>query len=247
MKRLREPEDGTGVDAQEPEVELRASPAAKLVDLDCAVSDDESATAMKCSMPPHKEVLSFKTYEEYEAHYNKAHKNRCLECDKNMPSEHLLNVHIEECHDAFVAYSCFVEGCKRKCRTPQKRRLHLIDKHMYPKNYFFALTKEGVDGRRSLLLEGGHGRRRSSVNFQPKDARRRSSLLVGNETNNQDKEAADSPSKQQTKKNPTDEDDSSESDPDEEMEGLTGAMSALQFVPTNIRFGRGGRSGFSKT
>lgn len=104
MKRLREPEDGTGVDAQElPEVDPRAAPAAKLVNLDSAVSDDESVAAMKCSMPPHKEALSFQTYEEYEAHYNKAHLNRCLECDKNMPSEHLLNVHIEECHDSFVA------------------------------------------------------------------------------------------------------------------------------------------------
>lgn len=103
MKRLREPEDGTGVDAQDPEVEQGSSPAAKLVDLDSAVLDDESTVTMKCSMPPHKDVLSFRTYEEYETHYNKAHLNRCLECDKNMPSEHLLNVHIEECHDAFVA------------------------------------------------------------------------------------------------------------------------------------------------
>jgi len=58
---------------------------------------------MKCSLPPHKDSLSFQTYEEYEAHYAKAHLNRCLECHKNLPSEHLLNVHFEECHDPFVA------------------------------------------------------------------------------------------------------------------------------------------------
>ncbi|KEZ41526.1 Uncharacterized protein SAPIO_CDS7685 [Scedosporium apiospermum] len=256
MKRLREPEDGTGVDAQDPEVEQGSSPAAKLVDLDSAVLDDESTVTMKCSMPPHKDVLSFRTYEEYETHYNKAHLNRCLECDKNMPSEHLLNVHIEECHDAFVAvkrdrgehtYSCFVEGCERKCRTPQKRRLHLIDKHMYPKNFFFALTREGIDGRRSLLLEGGHRRRRSSANFQPKDTRRRASLQDGGEASRDKEEPLSNDNKQPAKKSSSEENKSSPKDPDDEMEDLTGAMSALQFVPTNIRFGRGGgRAGFSK-
>lgn len=36
-------------------------------------------------------------------------------------------------------------------------------------------------------------------------------------------------------------------DNDQVMEGLTGAMSALKFVPRNVRFGRGGRgTGFSK-
>lgn len=36
-------------------------------------------------------------------------------------------------------------------------------------------------------------------------------------------------------------------DNDDAMEGLTGAMSALKFIPRNVRFGRGGKStGFSK-
>jgi hypothetical protein len=37
---------------------------------------------------------------------------------------------------------------------------------------------------------------------------------------------------------------------DTDMEGLTGAMSALKFVPPSVRFGRGrgkGRGGFSRT
>ena len=37
---------------------------------------------------------------------------------------------------------------------------------------------------------------------------------------------------------------------DADMEGLTGAMSALKFVPPSVRFGRGrgkGRGGFSRT
>lgn len=35
--------------------------------------------------------------------------------------------------------------------------------------------------------------------------------------------------------------------PDVEMDGLAGAMSALQFVPTSVKFGRGrGKAGFAK-
>lgn len=59
--------------------------------------------AMRCFLPPHKDPLSFSTYAEYEVHYNKYHTNRCLECRKNFPSDHLLTVHIEECHDPLVA------------------------------------------------------------------------------------------------------------------------------------------------
>ncbi|KAI6090363.1 hypothetical protein F4821DRAFT_29508 [Hypoxylon rubiginosum] len=204
---------------------------------------------MKCSLPPHRDVVSFNTYAEYEAHHNRTHTNRCVECGKNFPSEHLLNVHIEECHDAFAAvrrekgehtYSCFVEGCDRKCRTPQKRRSHLIDKHMYPKNYFFAVTKEGVDGRRSLLLEGGHRRRSSTVtssNGQKIAARRRS--LQQTEVPDSNKEEP----KTQASKAVT----SSVETPDTEMEDLAGAMSALQFVPVSVQFGhRKGKTGFAK-
>lgn len=59
--------------------------------------------AMKCVLPPHREAISFKSYDDYEAHYVKTHTNRCLECGRNLPSEHLLNIHHEECHDSFAA------------------------------------------------------------------------------------------------------------------------------------------------
>lgn len=38
------------------------------------------------------------------------------------------------------------------------------------------------------------------------------------------------------------------SQPDTEMDDLSGAMSALKFVPTSVRFGRGkGKGGFSRS
>src|SRR5262245_55143719 len=78
-------------------------PATKFAQLDSDSSKPGGGNTMKCSLPPHKDVLSFDTYEEYEVHYNRSHLNRCVECRKNFPSEHLLNVHIEECHDSLVA------------------------------------------------------------------------------------------------------------------------------------------------
>jgi hypothetical protein len=103
---------------------------------------------------------------------------------------------------------------------------------MYPKNFFFAVTRDGVEGRRSMLLEGGHRRRRSST-VTSKDQRRQSLIVAEKE-----KEAVA-------------EEEMSEDEEDEavdtEMSELTGAMSALQFVPMSVRFGRGGgKAGFSR-
>ncbi|KAI1812035.1 hypothetical protein GGS20DRAFT_559732 [Poronia punctata] len=268
MKRSREPEeeypanvDGSSDDRrlEEEEEEEEARPATKITELDESAVDTSSDIAMRCSLPPHREVWSFSTYGDYEAHYNKSHTNRCAECHKNFPSEHLLNVHLEDCHDAFAAvrrekgehtYSCFVEGCDRKCRTPYKRRNHLIDKHMYPKNYFFALTKEGIDGRQSLLLDGGHRRRSSTATTVSvsKTSQRRQSLRQDNQDDvteplNDNQGGSTPPNSVQPPKTipPT-------RVPDVDMDGLTGAMSALQFVPPSVRFGRGrGRAGFAKS
>ncbi|KAI0526448.1 hypothetical protein F5B22DRAFT_632925 [Xylaria bambusicola] len=261
MKRSREPEEEYPTDTvgfpDDLKPEEAARPATKIAELDESAVDTSSDVAMRCSLPPHRDVLSFTTYGEYEAHYNKLHTNRCADCHKNFPSEHLLNVHFEDCHDVFAAvkrergehtYSCFVEGCDRKCRTPYKRRSHLIDKHMYPKNYFFALTKDGIDGRTSLLLDGGHHRRRSSTattNSVPKTSQRRQSLRQVDTSKSQADEVTESSPMTAPKlpeKRPPAE------TPDGEIDYLTGAMSSLQFVPTSVKFGRGrGKTGFAKS
>jgi hypothetical protein len=130
--------------------------------------------------------------------------------------------------------------------TPQKRRMHLIDKHMYPKNFFFAVTRDGIDGKRSLLVESGHHRRRSSNNFNAtKDQRRRNSLLeAGASLSANTNEKAPDPALPEKEGDAKQKPDSAV---DSDMAELTGAMSALQFVPPSVRFGRGGgRAGFSK-
>jgi len=57
---------------------------------------------MRCSLPPHRQTISFTTFEEYEVHYNKCHVNRCSECRKNFPTAHLLDLHISENHNPLV-------------------------------------------------------------------------------------------------------------------------------------------------
>jgi hypothetical protein len=101
-----------------------------------------STAVMRCALPPHKDAIEFQSHEDYEVHYLKEHTNRCSSCGKNFPTAHFLGLHIEENHNALretlqakgeKTYACLVEDCDRKCSTPQKRRLHLIDKHGFPK------------------------------------------------------------------------------------------------------------------
>jgi len=239
----------------------------KIVHLDLEGSEAPSPPAvMICSLPPHRQTLSFSSYEDYEIHYNKTHVNRCLECRKNFPTEHFLNLHIEENHDALIeirrdkgerTYACFVEDCERKCSTPQKRRMHLVDKHMFPKDYDFHVVIDGIDHRSSMLRSGRHRRRSSAVqqkrnlgeNAQPQSSP--SPKTPASEANNTGgvdpaethASESDDPDTVLTM-NPT----SVQTNSD--IDDLTGAMSSLRFVPTSVRFGRGrgrGRGGFSRS
>lgn len=67
--------------------------------------DFDTATTvpvMKCTLPPHREVISFSTYDEYNVHYAQTHVNRCVECGKNFPIDRFLALHIEENHDPLI-------------------------------------------------------------------------------------------------------------------------------------------------
>ncbi|KAJ5512327.1 Zinc finger C2H2 [Penicillium fimorum] len=179
---------------------------------------------MHCSLPPHRETLSFTSYEDYEVHYLQSHVNRCSECSKNFPTGHLLNLHIEENHDPLAAarrargdktFGCFIEDCERKCSTPQKRRLHLIDKHMFPRSYNFYIVNDGIDTQTSMLRPmNSHRRRISTSSALEGRLRRRSSASQSNPP------AAAVPEK----KTPNDMD----------IDELEKSMSALKFVPTSV-------------
>ncbi|KAJ5251502.1 hypothetical protein N7489_001912 [Penicillium chrysogenum] len=201
----------------------------KLIDSDTNILPE----VMHCSLPPHRETLSFTSYEDYEVHYLQSHVNRCSECSKNFPTGHFLNIHIEENHDPLAAarrargdktYGCFIEDCERKCSTPQKRRLHLIDKHMFPKTYNFYIVNDGIDKQTSMLRPmNSHRRRISTSSALEGRLRRRSSASQSNPP------ATAIPG---TKS-------SNEMDIDE----LEKSMSALKFVPTSVSRNRNKVSG----
>lgn len=112
MKRSREPEedsdpstpncDETGASTRR---DGSKAPAAKIVEIDpsSAAAEPNSGVEMRCSLPGHREVLVFKTYDEFDSHYGKEHSHRCLECGKNFPSNYMLDLHHEECHDTLAA------------------------------------------------------------------------------------------------------------------------------------------------
>ncbi|KAJ5992436.1 zinc finger protein [Penicillium sp. IBT 35674x] len=172
------------------------------------------AEVMHCALPPHRETLSFASYEDYEVHYTQAHVNRCSQCKEN--------------HDPLAAarrargdktYGCFVETCDRKCSTPQKRRLHLIDKHMFPRSYNFYIINDGIDKQTSLLrpLNSDRTRRRISA----------ASISSVNEGRLRRRSSASQtiPPQIQAKARAPD---------DMEIDDLERSMSALQFVPSSV-------------
>jgi hypothetical protein len=132
--------------------------------------------SMFCTLPPH-DTLQLDS-NDFEAHYSKEHTNRCTACSANLPSAHMLELHIGELHDPLVAarrekgektvqesptgaqrvltesqYRCFVETCDRACSAPKKRRLHMIDKHQYPRDYDFWVVENGIESGRTSLLQ----------------------------------------------------------------------------------------------
>ncbi|KAJ9667131.1 hypothetical protein H2201_002650 [Coniosporium apollinis] len=243
------------------------SRSAKYTQLDA----ENKPVVMRCLLPPHQ-PLTFASYEGYDVHYQKSHVNRCVECHKNFPSDHYLGLHIAENHDSLAearrargekTYACFVETCDRVCSTPQKRRMHMIDKHQFPKYYDFFIVNNGIDRRNTMLRPGPGHRRRSSA---AQTARQRSGsnaaadgagavAMEKAEAEEGKDEAAlkekvvegtaqgsEGLKEDAPKENPAD-----VTSTDDAMADITESMSALKFVPPSIRFGRGrGRGGLAR-
>ena len=89
----------TSLDSDAPSPESIDLPAHAVKYVHTSSEDCPPKSVMKCSLPPHSEVLSFDTFEEFEVHYEKVHAHRCVECRHNFPTEHFLGLHISENHD----------------------------------------------------------------------------------------------------------------------------------------------------
>jgi hypothetical protein len=219
----------------------------KVSAVDVTQEDSTGTIAMQCSLPPHTRALTFGSIAAFEVHYQKEHSHRCSSCDRNFPTDHFLALHIDEMHNPLRAeleshgektYACFVEDCEKVCSTPQKRRMHLIDKHCFPKSYNFRVVEYGIDKRTSMLQGPAHRRRVStaSTSHDAVSKRRRSSsnqALVGNTEHGpqpvRDGKPTRAPGSIRAGSSQTDE------TTEEPMDELVDSLSALQFVPPSVR------------
>jgi hypothetical protein len=211
--------------------------------LNAAMLDTPSVQpVMQCSLPPHRDGLDFASIEAFEVHYTQCHSNRCASCGKNFPTAHFLALHIDENHNAFrealqgrgeKTFACFVEGCDKMCSTPQKRRLHLIDKHLFPKLYNFRIVDTGIDKSTSMLQDGR--RRRVSTSTDP-------AVSGGHRRKRSEVEILHVPAtvpQVQFKETPRDKEHellSSKPDvSDAAIKDLESSMSTLRFVPPQVK------------
>jgi len=90
-------------------------------------------------------VREFDSIQSFEGHYNSLHRYGCSVCHKNLPSAHLLDLHILESHDSFFAvqaekkpmFSCFIPECQYKSKDPKERKDHCIQSHKFPHDFRF--------------------------------------------------------------------------------------------------------------
>lgn len=131
--------------------------------------------------------------------------------------------------------------------------MHLVFGHLYPKDYDFYIVNDGIDHRVSMLRTERH-RRQSSVTQTLAQAELRARGSANGGSLSPDKASSNNGSSQQTDLHRSmeqeKETENSNSGGDSNIDSLTGAMSALRFVPPSVQFGRGrgrGRGGFSRT
>ncbi|XP_076830514.1 zinc finger protein 511 [Brachyhypopomus gauderio] len=121
-----------------------------LEDLAATLAEDSQGprvSEFKCHIAGCRQL--FDTLDGYEHHYNSLHRHVCCSCKRSFPSNHLLDVHILEWHDALFQvmaekqcmYQCLVEGCTLKFPTSQERKDHLIKTHSYPSDFRFDKSK----------------------------------------------------------------------------------------------------------
>lgn len=93
--------------------------------------------------------MIFTAVVDFETHYNSLHRFNCGQCKRNLPSAHLLDLHLEETHDSYFAllckkkpsFRCFLEECSERFMTAAERQEHSIKQHKLPHSFKFV-TKQ---------------------------------------------------------------------------------------------------------
>ncbi|KAK0466844.1 uncharacterized protein EV420DRAFT_1635883 [Desarmillaria tabescens] len=197
-----------------------------------------------CTLPPtcsHKPT-PIANSKDLETHYATYHAHVCEEpgCSCVFPEARLLELNAMTLLAAIrkergdKIFACHLTTCPKVFQTPKARRLHLINAHGFPKEYFFAVTNKGVGG---LLKKWGEGASMIRGEWKKKE---------GND--DEEEEGNDTQSDTGTAEEIKIEEPSHEHDPragekSEDLDALADSMTSLSLVPNSIRFGRGGKGG----
>jgi len=140
-------------------------------------------------------------------------------------------------------FACFLPPptCTRTFHTPKARRLHLIQTHGYPKQYFFAVTNKGIGGLLRKWGEGASLLRGEWKAREEDDGREREMTVVVDEDEEDTTTATTTPRARTSHVHQLESQSSSASAAiDTTMEDLTTNLRSISLVPDKIRFGRGG-------
>ncbi|KAJ2158626.1 hypothetical protein GGF46_003626 [Coemansia sp. RSA 552] len=122
--------------------------------VDCLAKDTgRLQRPMRCHEPPCCGSHQFPSALAFEKHYDQVHRYRCATCGAMLPSEHWLDLHIQETHDGFFRaqvergeklFQCFLPTCTRTFSRPHKRNMHMVDKHGFARSFNWGLVRTGL-------------------------------------------------------------------------------------------------------
>ncbi|KAJ2374322.1 hypothetical protein IW150_003166 [Coemansia sp. RSA 2607] len=110
-------------------------------------------TSIYCSQPPCTGQVNYPNALAFERHYDQVHANVCSQCGAILPNSHWLDLHVEECHDAFFvarvsrgdkAFLCFVKSCESKFVCQEERKAHMISVHHFAHSFDWEFVTRGL-------------------------------------------------------------------------------------------------------
>ncbi|KAI0693411.1 hypothetical protein BC835DRAFT_1406788 [Cytidiella melzeri] len=246
-----------------------SEPVAKATRTTTSRANSRTVHNLLCTLPPTcnppNRPTPLANSKELETHYATYHAHVCEDtgCGCVFPDARLLELHQTECHDPIAMlrkergekiFACHLPTCPRVFGTPKTRRLHLVQVHGYPKEYFFAVTNKGVGG---LLKKWGEGASMIRGTWKVREGLQDED--DGAESDDGDDEVEKGDDTLETRggeksnisrleSGPLVEEDDEDDDetaiaPDASVDELAASMDTLSLVPPAIRFGRGAKRG----
>jgi len=91
------------------------------------------------------------SWTEMDAHFQSAHRHTCQYCQRVLPTDRLLSIHVSELHAAYFratarrakepggcpVFECLVAGCAVMSATSGQRKQHLVKDHHFPRSFDF--------------------------------------------------------------------------------------------------------------